>query len=139
MKHKLIILSLIAGALYLFSFSYPEPVTLGVDDEWVVPANFKKMKNPEPSNKESLSIGKELYNKHCRSCHGSSGKGDGPKAMELETPSGDFSIDDFQKQSDGELFYKTKEGRDEMPSFKKKISSDEDIWHIVNFVRTLKK
>jgi len=28
---------------------------------------------------------------------------DGPKADELETPSGDFSIEVFQEQSDGSL------------------------------------
>jgi hypothetical protein len=45
----------------------------------------------------------------------------------------------FQSQSDGALFYKTSEGRDDMPSFKKKIPDAEDIWNLVNFVRTFKK
>jgi len=51
-----------------------------------------------------------------KSCHGAKGLGDGPKSKELDTPTGDFSTD-LKAQTDGDLFYKTKEGRDDMPSF----------------------
>lgn len=105
---------------------------------WKVPETAKSKKNPQ-SGAESVSAGKVLYSKHCKSCHGAKGLGDGPKSKELDTPSGDFSAKDFQSQTDGELFYKTKEGRDDMPSFKKKITDDEDIWNLVNYMRTLAK
>jgi mono/diheme cytochrome c family protein len=65
--------------------------------------------------------------------------GDGPKAAQLKTEAGDFSTADFQSQTDGAIFYKTSEGRDDMPSFKKKIPDADERWSIVNFVRTLKK
>ena len=104
---------------------------------WTVPDNAKKVKNPVKSDAESISIGKSLYAKHCKSCHGKLGEGDGPKASELKTSPGDFTAKDFQTQTDAELYYKTSEGRDDMPSFKKKIAETEDIWAIVNFVRTL--
>jgi hypothetical protein len=39
-------------------------------------------------------------------------------------------------KNDGALFYKTLEGRDDMPNFKKKIPYEEDIWDVVNYVRT---
>ena len=67
-----------------------------------------------------------------------SGLGDGPKARMLDTFAGDFSGAFFQNQTDGEHFYKTKEGRDEMPGYDKKLT-DEDIWNIVNYMRTFKK
>jgi len=51
----------------------------------------------------------------------------------------DMSAASVQGQSDGELYYKISEGRDEMPSFKKKIPEAEDIWSVVNYIRTLKK
>lgn len=108
-------------------------------DPWVVPEKYKKMKNPVASDKESISVGKSLYAKHCKSCHGTKGLGDGSKAAQLKTKCGDFSSADFQSQSDGSIFYKTSEGRDDMPSFKKKIPEQEDIWSIVNYIRTLKK
>ena len=78
-----------------------------------------------------------LYNKHCKSCHGSLGLGDGPKAKQLETHCGDFSTDEFQSQTDGELYYKSFIGRDEMPNFEKKITDEEDRWSVINFLRTL--
>lgn len=103
---------------------------------WPAPESAEKTKNPQASNAENLAEGKTLYMKHCKSCHGTKGKGDGPKAANLDVLSGDFSTAEFQKKSDGELYWKTTEGRDPMPSFKKKITDDER-WKIVSFMKTL--
>ena len=123
-------------ALLLMSFklNYQD----GKKKPWNVPEASKKAKNTVAKNDESVAAGKTLYMKHCKSCHGAKGLGDGPKAKELDTSCGDFSKD-IADQTDGELFYKVKEGRDDMPSFKKKITDDEDFWSIVNFMRTLHK
>lgn len=103
---------------------------------WVVPAKYQTMKNPT-SPKVDLAIGKSLYTKHCKSCHGSEGFGDGVKAKDMKGDLGDFSTKKFQAQTDGALFYKTSFGRDDMPAFNKKLPSDEDRWLIVNYLRTL--
>jgi len=105
-------------------------------DEWVVPEKYEKMQNPTDPN-EDLSIGKSLYAKHCQSCHGKQGYGDGKKAAEVEGDLGDFSSVEFQAQSDGALFYKSYIGRNDMPNYEKKIPDEEDVWLIVNYVRTL--
>jgi mono/diheme cytochrome c family protein len=86
-----------------------------------------------------LKTGKELWGKHCQSCHGKTGAGDGTKAAQLETEMKDFATEAVQKQSDGSMFYKIVEGRDEMPTFKKKIPDESDVWSVVNYIRTLKK
>ena len=104
-------------------------------NDWDVPEEYEKMTNPFEADDESLEIGEELYVMHCKSCHGKYGEGDGPKADNLETFCGDFTLEEFQSQSDGAIFYKSKIGRDEMPDFSKKIQDDEDIWHLVNFLR----
>jgi mono/diheme cytochrome c family protein len=106
---------------------------------WPVPDNYKNMKNPVASDASSLAEGKTLYTTHCKSCHGTKGLGDGNKAAQLKTEPGDFSKADFQAQSDGALFYKTTEGRDDMPNFKKKIPDADERWSIVNYMRTFKK
>ena len=108
------------------------------NDPWPVPDKYKNMANPVKSDATSIATGKELYTTHCKSCHGTKGKGDGPKAAQLDTESGDFTKSAFQSQTDGAIFYKTSEGRKDMPSFKKKISDPNDIWAVVNYMRTLK-
>jgi mono/diheme cytochrome c family protein len=105
---------------------------------WDAPANFKTMKNPVATGAASTKAGLALYTKNCASCHGKTGLGDGVKARALKTFPGDFSKDAYQKQTDGEHFYKSKFGRDEMPKYEGKLS-DDDIWNIVNYMRTLKK
>jgi mono/diheme cytochrome c family protein len=105
---------------------------------WVVPANFTSMKNPVAKGDASTKAGLALYTKNCASCHGKAGLGDGVKARTLKDSPGDFSKADFQKQSDGDLFYKTKSGRSEMPKYDGKLT-DDDMWNIVNYMRTFKK
>jgi len=124
----LTIIGVITFALYSF--------TTLVQEEWKVPAKYENMKNPIDADTDA-AIGKSLYNKHCKSCHGKEGYGDGTKADELEGELGDFSSEEFQEQSDGALFYKTTIGRDDMPEFTKKMPDDEDRWLIVNYMRTL--
>lgn len=121
----------LAGTIMYFSPTQHKP--------WPVPDNYKNMKNTVASNSESLSNGKDLWNQHCKSCHGTKGLGDGPKAANLKTEPGDFSKADMQSQTDGSLFYKIHEGRDDMPNFKKKIPEKDDIWSLVNYIRTMKK
>ena len=128
---KLVMIMSIVG-LALLAFTKVE------QDKWVVPAKYKTMKNPTDP-KVDISIGKSLYDKHCKSCHGKEGYGDGTKADGLKGDLGDFSSEEYQKQTDGELFYKTSFGRDDMPEYIKKIPNDEDRWLIVNYMRTLKE
>jgi mono/diheme cytochrome c family protein len=108
------------------------------NDPWPVPDKYKNMANPVKVDDGSIATGKTLYNQHCKSCHGTKGKGDGPKAAQLDTECGDFTKAEFQKQTDGALFYKTFEGRKDMPSFKKKIADQNDIWAVVNYMRSFK-
>ena len=133
MKKNLIILSVFGFAFMLMAF-----VSRQQNDPWPVPEKYVKMANPVKSDATSIATGKELYNQHCQSCHGKKGKGDGPKSAQLDTECGDFTSGEFQKQTDGSVFYKTFEGRKDMPSFKKRISDQNDIWAVVNYVRTLK-
>jgi mono/diheme cytochrome c family protein len=133
---QLFLISFFSFFVMLFSAAF---VSSPAGDPWVVPDKYKKMKNPVKSDAESIATGKALYVKHCKSCHGSKGLGDGPKAAQLKTECGDFTKADFQAQSDGSIFYKTSEGRKDMPSFKKKMPDETDMWSVVNYVRTLKK
>jgi len=129
-------ISLLFTALFVTVLMAFVPRT--TNDPWPVPDKYKNMANPVKSDATSIATGKELYTQHCKSCHGTKGKGDGPKAAQLDTECGDFTKPATQTQTDGALFYKTTEGRKDMPSFKKKISDPNDIWAVVNYMRTLK-
>jgi mono/diheme cytochrome c family protein len=138
MKQKLLkpVSLLLGGSFLLFIFS---GFIFFQNKPWPVPDNFKNMKNPVASNATTIADGKSLYTTHCKSCHGTKGLGDGNKAAQLKTEPGDFTSAEFQSQTDGALFYKTSEGRDDMPNFKKKIPDADERWSIVHYMRTLKK
>jgi len=133
-RNLLIVTSVIATGIMSAAFTaeqQPKP--------WPVPDKNAKTANPVKSNAESLATGKSLWNLHCASCHGKKGLGDGSKSAQLKTQPDDMSKAGVQSQSDGSLFYKIAEGRDDMPSFKKKIPDQEDLWSVVNYIRTLKQ
>jgi mono/diheme cytochrome c family protein len=105
---------------------------------WKTPDKYLKMKNPaKAGDAEVLKIGKTLYAKHCKSCHGNNGEGDGPKAKQLKTFPGDFKSKEFKAIVDGDLYYRSIIGRDEMPNFEKKITTTEDQWAVVNYIKSL--
>ena len=125
-----LILIFIVAASFTF-FQQPKP--------WPVPDKYNNMPNPVKADAASVNAGKAIWVKHCQSCHGKSGKGDGTKAAELDTKPGDFTMASVQAETDGAFFYKITEGRKDMPSFKKKIPDEEDIWNVINYIRTFKK
>lgn len=134
MKTMVVALSLVLLAAFTMAFA-PSPN----GKPWEVPAKYKSMKNPQAGKKEMVELGKTLYAKHCKSCHGATGLGDGPKAKMLKTSCGDFSTKEFQANSDGTLYYMSIVGRDEMPNFEKKILTEEERWSVITFMRTLAK
>jgi mono/diheme cytochrome c family protein len=135
MKHaKMILVTVIIMA---FGFGFVSIEKGFQKKPWDVPAANKNTKNPQKSDANSQNLGKAEWNKTCKACHGMKGLGDGPKAKTLKTPAGDFSTE-LKGQTDGELFYKTKMGRGDMPKYDKKIP-DADIWNLINYMRTFQK
>ena len=135
MKAIVVVLALMTGFVGAgFTFNgihQPKP--------WLVPDADNNKVNPIKADASSIADGKTLWGTHCQSCHGKKGMGDGPKAAQLKTEAGDFSKASTQSQTDGSLYYKIAKGRGDMPGFKKKIPENDDIWSLVNFIRTLKK
>lgn len=106
---------------------------------WTIPDNYKNMKTTLKAGDVSISTtGKELYNKHCKSCHGTKGLGDGPKAAMLKTKMPSLVDAKFKAQTDGEIYYQSIVGKDEMPNYEKKIVDEADRWALVGYIRSLK-
>jgi mono/diheme cytochrome c family protein len=100
---------------------------------WIAPADAKAMKNPV----KGIGNAKKTIETNCVSCHGASGKGDGPAAAALPPPKpANWTSDVVQKQTDGEIFWKISNGRGAMPPWKH--LPENERWEIVNYIRTLK-
>jgi mono/diheme cytochrome c family protein len=97
----------------------------------------QKLKNPEPSNAESIEAGKKLYQRFCASCHGPQGKGDGSLALAGGTPS-DLTDDTWDFGStDGEIFVAIRDGVSaDMLAYKERLT-EKQIWQVVNYLRSL--
>lgn len=108
-------------------------------EPWDIPEKYKKMENPvSMDDKEMQMVGRSLYGRFCKSCHGRKGEGDGPKARRLETFPGDFTKCDFKENNnDGEMYYMSIIGRDEMPNYEKKIPNEKDRWAVINYIKSL--
>lgn len=102
---------------------------------WKAPDKYKTMVQKE---KGDLAVGKELFNKNCKSCHGAKGLGDGPKAATLKTFPGNFTTPDFKKHSYGELYYISFVGSGEMPNYEKKIVDEGDRASVIEYIKSLK-
>lgn len=125
---------IVLGIFSLITFSS----FLFQQEKWKAPASADAKKNPLTNDAATIAAAKHIYVKECQSCHGKSGKGDGPSAKDLDKAAGNFTTAETQDQSDGALFWKISEGRKPMPSFKKKLNETQ-IWQTVVYMRTFKK
>jgi mono/diheme cytochrome c family protein len=77
----------------------------------------------------------DLYKSKCQVCHGTDGKGDTAAGKKLRAK--DFHSPEVVKMGDAELFEITKQGKNKMPSYDKKLTDDQ-INKLVKYIRTLK-
>jgi mono/diheme cytochrome c family protein len=104
--------------------------------QWVVPEEFKSLKNPLPSTESNFRSAKELYSNECAQCHGDRGKGDGPEARSHFPLPADLSdAGRMSSVTDGAIFYQISEGRRPMPAFKNRLTQDQR-WQLVLLVRS---
>ena len=103
------------------------------------PSEPQAVANPIESTSESRAIGRQRYVFMCRECHGNRGRGDGDMAHAGGVPS-DFTDDVWDHgESDGEIFAVIKEGVSaDMQGYANRLS-DEEIWHVVNYLRSLSR
>lgn len=103
---------------------------------WIVPEEYKSLKNPLTPSESNLKAAREIYRDECLQCHGQRGQGDGPEARTHYPLPADLT--DAKRMAsvlDGEIFYQISEGRRPMPSFKNRLTPDQR-WQLVLFVRS---
>ncbi len=99
----------------------------------------RNVKNPVAPTAESIKMGEQLYMKNCQFCHGPTGLGDG-KLVPKDMKPANLADEKWDRGStDGEIHAVIANGAG--PDFKMKgvkaRISDTDIWHLVNYVRSL--
>ncbi|MFA5974101.1 MAG: cytochrome c [Lentimicrobiaceae bacterium] len=105
---------------------------------WTIPAKYKTMKSTVKAGNPSIAtVGKDLFLKNCKSCHGAKGLGDGPKSAALNTIVPSFAKPAFKAEADGNVYFQTFVGRNEMPNFEKKITDEGDRWALVAYIKSL--
>ncbi len=95
------------------------------------------LSNPVEATRESVVRGRQLYVFDCRQCHGNRGKGDGDMSHAGGVPS-DFTDAVWQHgESDGEIFLVIRDGvTADMQGYDDQFA-EEDIWHLVNYIKSL--
>jgi len=97
----------------------------------------KALKNPIPNTAKSIGQGKVLYGLlACAGCHGNDGKA----LIEVVANATDLTDPSVWKNGtdEGLIFRSVRDGAGlAMPPFKTQVTKQEDIWHLVNFIRSL--
>ena len=97
------------------------------------------IKNPVPSTPASIAAGAAVFKKYCAFCHGVGAKGNGPLAPKGSNPPDLTDATWVHGSSDAAIYTLLNTGVGPafvMVPFKGKIP-DQDLWHVVNFLRSL--
>ena len=93
--------------------------------------------NPFPHTARSIEAGRRIYLEHCTRCHDAKGKPVLPTDPGATRPADLTRPKEWEHgMTDGEMFDTLREGTEEMAGFKDKLSDDE-IWRVIHFVRSL--
>src|ERR1051326_1094695 len=99
----------------------------------------KDVNNPLPDNADIVKEGAEHFQHHCQICHGLDGQGTGVPIVDKVSPAvADLRSDRVQAYSDGQMKWIIENGIrfSGMPGWKG-ILDDEEMWHIVRYIRHL--
>lgn len=102
----------------------------------------KDMKNPLKPTPDVLAKGKAIFEGKgtCFTCHGNTGKGDGPAGAALDPSPRNFTNPEFDKvRTPGEMFWVVKNGSPGtgMISYNPAMINDDETWEVITYVRSL--
>jgi mono/diheme cytochrome c family protein len=109
---------------------------------WELPEDADKTKNPVATSPESIEKGKTLYLErtkgNCVFCHGATGANE-ENVTRRRKPADLTNKERMTKMTDGEVFWKISKGINGIMPAGERRMSEEERWHVVNYVRTLAK
>ncbi len=115
------------------------PAKAQAPSEYKIPPGDAARVNPVKPTAESHAKGKKMYGYDCAMCHGKDGDGKGDMASDMKNVTDFTKPDALKNRTDGELFYIIRNGKgDDMPPEGER-AKDDDIWNMVNYIRSLAK
>jgi mono/diheme cytochrome c family protein len=102
-----------------------------------VPAEYAGKTNP--LGVDAAAEGAKVFKSTCEMCHGPQGHGDGPAGGSLDPKPKNLAVLQ-ENASDDYLFWRISEGRPgtSMVAWKGTLT-EEQIWQVISFLRTLKE
>ncbi len=127
------VLLLAAGAAAVVAGLWIALPPLAVD---AYPTTYRR--SPVPYQAASVTSGMALYGTHCATCHGASGRGDGPGGAGLPKLPADLTAPHTAQHTAGDLFWWLTRGITAagMPAFGSQLA-EEQRWDVINFLRAL--
>ncbi len=146
-----IVALLVVGALvFAFTFNLSALEAPGETETWLATqakrwlvARAVRAEPPPPApewSQLSVASGYMQYGGSCATCHGPDGRAPRQLGLSMYPPVPGLGSPQVQEYTDAELFWIIKHGvrHSGMPGFGR-IHSDEDIWHLVHYVRSLRE
>jgi len=144
-----IVLIILVGAyvvMHVNISALPEPgrfetsIATKVKDCYISRAARGSLPRAPTNDASSVSAGETLFGMGCATCHGRDGHQPTPIGKAMYPRVLDLGSPEVQKMSDREIFWVVKNGirLSGMPAFAK-IESDEQIWELAYYVRSLGK
>lgn len=99
----------------------------------------RALKSPVAATPASIAAGAAAYKKYCAFCHGEDAKGNGPLAPKDSNPPNLTDAKWDRGSSDAEIYAVIANGGgpdSKMVAFKGKMP-DQDLWNVINFLRSL--
>lgn len=109
------------------------------------PAEYLAKTNPVPASTPTVQAGKKLFQETatplaCMNCHGTAGDGRGAMGAAFQPPPRNFTCGETMKGlSDGQLFWVIKNGSPGTGMMPFGILSDDDVWKLIHYIRSLAK
>lgn len=143
-------MALVAAALVVYTIlsfnvsALPDPgwletsLATSAKHWYVARAARAKLPTAPPDNGQNVASGQALFGMACASCHGQDARTPTPMGQSMYPRATDLAAPAIQAYTNRELFWVIKNGirLSGMPGFAR-TNSDEQIWQLVDYVRSL--
>lgn len=131
-----VIFVMLAGMLLLVACTANGSSSTREEETAAIPTEYAGLTNPLGA--DAAEQGAEIFKNNCQMCHGPQGHGDGPAGQALD-PKPQNLAEVQTKVGDDFLFWRIHDGKPgtSMVAWKG-VLTDEQIWQVVSFIRTLK-